>query len=488
MNDVMEHNKTNEEIIKKDSNENLDYLPGILQRKALEKNIPILLIIDGWHFSGKGYIINKILQPLDSRGYKVSSFEKLSKKDKNSPFMWPYWRELPQRGSIGIFSSSWYYRLTNHFYRNGIDDNLIKIVNDTEKLLTDDGYVLLKIFLNIDKKEQSKRIKKISKDKNISWLLNKEDIKQNKNYKKYLNLHKYILNKTDSSYSKWFIVNANNKKSAKKECLSYFLNTLKEVIPTVKKEPVKQEAKKTTESKLSHYKILDKIDYKKQISDTNYKNELPILQKRIRELQLKLLKKKIPLIIAFEGWDAAGKGGTIRRLTERMDPRNYRVNPYCAPDTHELKYNYLWRFWENFPVDGHVAIFDRTWYGRVLVERVEGFAKREEWKRAYKEINDMEYQLYYHGTIIIKFWLEIDEQTQLERFKSRENDKYKKWKITDEDWRNRSKRSLYKEALEEMLEKTDKKHSPWIIVEGNSKKFERIKVLKEVIKNIEKRL
>jgi polyphosphate:AMP phosphotransferase len=462
------------------------YLPGILQRKAIDKNIPVLILMEGWHFSGKGYIINELLKPMDPRGYKVFNFENFSKKEKSSPFMWPFWQNLPQRGNFGIFSSGWYYRLLYHFFKRGRDDNLIQIINNTEKLLIDDGYIILKFFLHINEKEQYKRMKSLSKDKNSSWLVNKKDEKQNKHYEKFCKLYDHILEKTNTDYSKWLLIDANDKKSAGDECTRLFLNILEEKISKINKEPIAQEAHEHKETEMKEYVILDNVDHNKKISDSKYKKELPKLQKKVNELQLKLLKKKTSVIMAFEGWDAAGKGGSIKRLTAKMDPRGYRVNPYSAPDSHELKYNYLWRFWKNFPTDGRIAIFDRSWYGRVLVERVEGFASRNEWERAYKEINDMEFQLHYHGIIIMKFWLEIDEETQLRRFKERENSDYKKWKITDEDWRNRSKRSLYKIALEEMLEKTSHDYAPWIIIEGDCKKSERIKVLKEAISNIEK--
>jgi polyphosphate kinase 2 (PPK2 family) len=198
--------------------------------------------------------------------------------------------------------------------------------------------------------------------------------------------------------------------------------------------------------------------------------------------------KRIPVVIAYEGWDAAGKGGNIRRLTEHLDPRGYEVVPIAAPNDIELAHHYLWRFWREVPKAGHITIFDRTWYGRVLVERVEGFCTVTDWRRAYREINEMERHLTAFGTVLCKFWLQIDRKEQLRRFREREAIAYKKWKITDEDWRNRRKWKAYQAAVEEMLARTSTPHAPWTIVESNCKWYARIKVLDTVIDAIKKAL
>ena len=235
-------------------------------------------------------------------------------------------------------------------------------------------------------------------------------------------------------------------------------------------------------------KILDTIDLDKVLSDEEYDIKLEKLQKKIQKLHGELYRQKIPMVIGFEGWDAGGKGGAIRRLTEKMDSRGYVVFPIQAPSTIEKNHHYLWRFWKNMPKDGHITIFDRTWYGRVMVERIEGFCSEEEWKRAYKEINDMEQSLYNAGAIVIKFWLQIDKGEQKARFEARQADPEKQWKITDEDWRNREKWDAYEMAVNEMIAKTSTQHAPWVIVEGNDKKYARIKVLETVIQAMETRL
>ena len=226
----------------------------------------------------------------------------------------------------------------------------------------------------------------------------------------------------------------------------------------------------------------------KEISDADYKKELDELQDKLKDLHNRLYRKRVPVIITYEGWDAAGKGGNIKRITEALDPRGFEVHPIASPEPREKARHYLWRFWTRLPKDGHIAIFDRTWYGRVMVERLEGFCSENDWKRAYNEMNEFEKELSDWGAVIIKFWVQIDKDTQLQRFTDRQNNPEKRWKITDEDWRNREKWDLYEEAVDEMLQKTSTAYAPWHILESVDKKYARIKALKIIIKELEKAL
>ncbi|MFJ7669322.1 polyphosphate kinase 2 family protein [Lysinibacillus sp. NPDC097195] len=231
---------------------------------------------------------------------------------------------------------------------------------------------------------------------------------------------------------------------------------------------------------------LKNLDLSIELDKKLYKKKLKVLQYEMLNAQQFLLNNKIGLILVFEGMDAAGKGGAIKRLIERVDPRGYVVHPISAPQPHELRYNYLQRFWRKLPQHGQIAIFDRSWYGRVLVERIEGFATKEEWSRAYEEINNFEKILTAGDYIIIKFWLHVSEEEQLKRFNERAQDPYKAWKLTDEDWRNREKTPEYIAAANEMFEKTDKKNAPWVLVAGNDKKHARVQVLQETLAHIER--
>lgn len=234
--------------------------------------------------------------------------------------------------------------------------------------------------------------------------------------------------------------------------------------------------------------LLSEIELDKDMDVIEYRRELSKCQKKLAKLHNELYRKKIPVVIAYEGWDAAGKGGNIKRIAGALDPRGYDVHPIASPEPHEKSRHYLWRFWTRLPKTGHIAIFDRTWYGRVMVERLEGFCSQNDWQRAYNEINEFEKELADWGAVVIKFWVQIDKETQLARFKDRENTPEKQWKITDEDWRNREKWDLYEDAVNEMLQKTSTDFAPWYILESNNKYYARIKALKLVIKRLEKAL
>ena len=229
-------------------------------------------------------------------------------------------------------------------------------------------------------------------------------------------------------------------------------------------------------------------DLNQKLTDEEYKEKLDALQDKLSDLHNRLYRKRVPLIIAYEGWDAAGKGGNIKRIAEALDPRGYEVHPISSPEPHEKARHFLWRFWTRLPKDGHVAIFDRTWYGRVMVERIEGFCTENDWKRAYNEINEFEKELDTWGAVLIKFWVHIDKDTQLERFNDRQNTPEKRWKITDEDWRNREKWDVYEEAVNDMIQKTSTRFAPWHILESVDKKYARIRALEIVVEELEKRL
>ena len=231
---------------------------------------------------------------------------------------------------------------------------------------------------------------------------------------------------------------------------------------------------------------LSEIPLDKELDDNTYKEELDRLQARLGELHNRLYRKKVPVIIAYEGWDAAGKGGNIKRITGALDPHGYEVYPIASPEPHEKARHYLWRFWTRLPKTGHIAIFDRTWYGRVMVERLEGFCSENDWMRAYNEINEFEKELQDWGAVLIKFWVQIDKETQLARFTDRQNTPEKQWKITDEDWRNRDKWDQYETAVNEMIQKTSTVYAPWHILESTDKKYARIKALRIVVEELEK--
>ena len=362
-------------------------------------------------------------------------------------------------------------------------------INTFERTLTDDGAVLIKLFLHISKKDQKKRFEKLLESKETAWRVSREDLERNKNYDGYKSILENMLEQTETEYAPWTIVEATDKKYATAKIYATVIHQLEEALKkrTVQKEE-KQTEKQEKKQKLFEASVLSNADLSCSYTKEEYKERLQKLQKKIAVLHSELYRRRIPVVLGFEGWDAGGKGGAIKRLTEFMDPRGYVVNPTAAPTEVEKNHHYLWRFWQNMPKAGHIAIFDRTWYGRVMVERIEGFCTKEEWQRAYREINDMEAHLANSGAIVMKFWMQIDKDEQERRFKERMENPEKQWKITDEDWRNREKWEQYEEAVNEMIIKTSTSYAPWTIVEGNCKYYARIKVLETVVNEIEKRL
>jgi len=362
-------------------------------------------------------------------------------------------------------------------------------IKSFERQLVDDGNVIIKFFLHITQKEQKKRFKKLESNSSTAWKVDKNDWKNYKNYNKFIKATEEMLAKTDTDFSPWTIVESHDWRFANVKVFKTVISALENKINEVKdKRAKKTPVRRKTVRRESITSILDKVDLSVDLTREEYDGALKKYQNRMRDLEHEVYKKRLSVIMVYEGWDAAGKGGNIKRLLKMMDPRGYEVIPIAAPNDIEKAHHYLWRFWKAIPKAGHIAIFDRSWYGRVMVERVEGFCTEEEWKKAYREINEMEEQLVNFGTVLIKFWLQVDRAEQLKRFKERQQNPHKQWKITDEDWRNRKKWIQYKTAVDEMLLRTSTSYAPWTIIESNSKLYARIKVLKTVIEEIEKKL
>ncbi|MDY5482602.1 MAG: phosphate--AMP phosphotransferase, partial [Clostridium sp.] len=330
-------------------------------------------------------------------------------------------------------------------------------------------------------------------NKETSWRVTEADWKRNKEYDKFLRMNEEMLERTDTGYAPWTIIEATDKNYAAMKILATVADRLQYELDRramEKKQPSGMTLMTSSPAAETRYKngVLSGVDLTKSLNREEYKKELDELQKKLEFLHSEIYRLRIPVVIGFEGWDAAGKGGAIRRLTSHLDPRGYKVNPTAAPNDVEKVHHYLWRFWNNMPKAGHIAIFDRTWYGRVMVERIEGFCSEADWRRAYQEINEMEAHMANFGAVVLKFWLHIDKDEQERRFKERMEDPAKQWKITDEDWRNREKWDDYETAVNEMLVRTSTTYAPWTIVEGNSKYYARVKVLRTVVEALEKKI
>lgn len=456
------------------------------QLKIKEAKLPVMVIFEGWGAAGKGSVIGKVIRNIDPRFFKVKNFAAPTADEKRYPFLYRYLLEIPEAGKFTFFDTYWLEEVANGVMSGEMSEEEYKqkihSINTTERSLHDNGYLILKFFFQIGRKEQKKRLEALAADKNTRWRVNGEDRKENRNYGKCLEVYDRFLEDTNRSVAPWYIIDAEDKKWAELQVLRF----LNQGIDTALKNQALAAPILQNPFPLKQMPKLADISLKdKTMSEETYREELSRLQKELNHLHYELYRKKIPVIIAYEGWDAAGKGGNIKRVAGALDPRGYEVHPIASPEPHEKARHFLWRFWTRLPKTGHIAIFDRTWYGRVMVERLEGFCSENDWQRAYNEINEFEKELTDWGAVVIKFWVQIDNETQLERFTERQNTPEKQWKITDEDWRNRDKWDLYEGAVNEMIRKTSTTFAPWYILESDDKKYARIKALRIVIKRIQ---
>jgi polyphosphate:AMP phosphotransferase len=465
-----------------------------LQRKCKEHGIPILILVEGLSAAGKGTLINRIIQPLDPRGFKVSCIASPSRDEQLRPFLWRFWSRTPSTGRIAIFDRSW--------YRNLLDADIDKRMSETglarayedvrafERQLRDGGTIILKFFLEISKEEQTTRLAALQANPATAWRVDDAVLQRLDRYKEYNEAVTRMYRESDTDAPiPWIKLQAKDSYQATANAQKVMIEVLGKRVKVAKNDGLStpKPNKPAPLPNFSNAPKLGDVDLSSSLSKKEYLKLIEEKQAKIHDLHYEMYRRRVPMVIVYEGWDAAGKGGNIRRLTARMDPRGYEVIPVSAPNDIEKSHHYLWRFWSEFPKAGHLAIYDRSWYGRVLVERVEGFCKEWEWKQAYREINEMEENFVNAGTILVKFWMHIDQKEQLKRFKARELSPNKSWKLGDEDWRNREKWKPYEEATNEMFMRTHTAHAPWTIIEGNCKRFARIRALDTVIEAIEKR-
>lgn len=460
---------------------------GFLQRSIRDAKIPVVILFEGFRASWRSELINKVIHALDPRGFRVFSASKTTEKEKESPFFLQFWKELPPAGQICIHHRAWYFLRNEHAVGDPDEasewyDVKFDEINAFERELVQGGCVLIKIFTHISKKKQKENMEKGQETMGSRWEKLAPGGIEGIDYNAYRKVYEDMLAATNTDLAPWHIVPMEDKRTGTEAVFRVLITALEEALKD-QQRPVDPE--KGPAKDLSIPDILGRYTPWQPMEQEEYDKKLKKYQKRLGELQYELAKRKISTVVAFEGQDAGGKGGAIKRLSESFDPLGYRVNPVSAPNEWEKQFHYLWRFWTRLPEPGEIAIFDRTWYGRVLVERVEGFAKISEWRRAYEEINDMEGQWVKQGIIVQKFWMQIDGEEQLKRFQARENDPNKTWKITPEDWRNRDKWDAYVDAVNEMLYRTDTRESPWTVVEANNKLYARLKVLETMIRRME---
>ncbi len=491
----------NKNLTKNEYKEMMDKLApkfAALQREARAKGLPVMVVFEGWGASGKGTMISRLIQPLDPRGFKVFTIQAENEEEHMHPFLWRFWTKTPAKGRMHIFDRSWYRRVITEQMDAPMDQKRLDAayhqILSFEEQLSADGTLIIKFFLHISADEQEKRLKKLERSSETKWRVTKADWKHFKQYKAYLPMYDHMLEQTDMSWAPWHVIEATDREYAAVKVMTIVAGMIEERLNEENAKESRSHLAERAQEELPGTEetmrttVLDGVDVSLTMTKEDYKKRLSVLQKELTRLQNEMYLKRIPVVVALEGWDAAGKGGAIKRLTEPLDPRGYEVVPTAAPNDIEKARHYLWRFWRAMPKDGHMTIFDRTWYGRVMVERIEGFCSQAEWRRAYREINQMEQNLTDHGVIVLKFWLQIDKDEQERRFNERMEDPEKQWKITDEDWRNREKWDAYVKAVDEMILRTSTTYAPWTIVEADSKYYARIKILETVVRALKNRI
>jgi polyphosphate:AMP phosphotransferase len=427
---------------------------------------------------------------MDPRHISTIAFSAPTDEERERPYMWRFWRSLPPKGKVGIFAGSWYSqpiadRIVGKMRRTALDEQL-ESINHFEAMLVNEGALVLKFWFHLSKDGQKKRLKALESNPQTAWRVTKESYQRLKTYDKLQEVAGHVLRVTNTAKAPWLIVEGTDDAYRSltvghmvRDAIQRRLQQGRQQVPVA--PPVIQSIDQRT--------VLSSLDLTLRLPKKEYERELAKYQGRLSELARdpRFVGKR-SLVLVFEGSDAAGKGGSIRRVAAALDARQYQIIPIAAPTEEELAQPYLWRFWRHVPRTGRVAVFDRSWYGRVLVERVEGFCSEADWLRAYAEINDFEHQLAEAGVVVVKFWLQISAEEQLRRFKEREDTDFKRFKITDEDWRNRERWDDYVSAACDMVDRCSTGSAPWTLVEANDKNYARAKVLRTICERLEKAL
>ena len=451
-------------------------------------NFAVLLIVAGPEGAGRSEMVNVLKEWLDPRHLVIKAFRERTDEEHERPMPWRYWRALPPKGRIGILFNGWYgdafvQRILGNTSAAEFDRHLAGIKHH-EDMLANEGMLILKFWMHLSKKDFQARNKELSKHLETRWRVTKEDEETYKRYDELREVAERGLRETSTAQAPWIVVEGLDERYRNLTVGTLVLNALQDRLAQKKAKPAAPKSAPLIDAR-NGPNLLDSLDLTKKLERDEYKDELAKWQARLGTLTRSPKFSKIALVAAFEGNDAAGKGGAIRRVTSALDARAYDVRPVAAPTDEEQAHPYLWRFWRHIPRRGGIAIFDRSWYGRVLVERVEGYCTVDDWMRAYGEINDFEQRLANFGIVVAKFWLSIAKDEQERRFKERENTPFKRFKITDEDWRNREKWDEYVDAVCDMVDRTSTEHAPWTLVEANDKLFARVKVLKTLCERIE---
>ena len=453
-----------------------------------QARFPLIVLLNGIEGAGKGETVRLLNEWMDPRLIQVETFDLPSDEELARPPYWRYWRRLPPKGRTGIFFGNWYSQMLQGRIHGRIDDAQLDQAIDGaerfERMLCDEGALIFKFWFHLSKQQMKARLKALQDDPLYSWRISPLDWQQSKTYDKFVRHGERVLRRTSRDYAPWYVVEGADERYRSLTVGRILLEGLQAALQ-MKERPKRQPHAAPVAASIDNRGLVDSLDMSQSLDKETYQQQLLSEQARLARLLSDKRMRRQALVAVFEGNDAAGKGGAIRRVAGALDPRQYRIVPVAAPTEEEQAQPYLWRFWRHIPARGQFSMFDRSWYGRVLVERVEGYCSQADWLRAYGEINDFEEQLTDAGVVVVKFWMAIDQQTQLERFKAREETSFKRFKITGDDWRNRDKWSLYVDAVNDMVDRTSTEIAPWTLIEANDKRFARVKVLRTINEALE---
>lgn len=457
-----------------------------------EADFPVIILLAGNDRIGCNALLHTLHDLMDSRYMRTNALGSPTTEELERPRFWRFWRALPRRGQIGVFLGAWPLNAIHDYMHGSLKkaglERRLEHIRSFEQHLIADGALVLKFWLHLPKPVFKRRLKAAKKNPLKVWQIEAEDWQAYRVYDEAIKVAERVVRRTDTGDAAWHLIESTDARYRDATVGQVILAALTQRLNRPVTDPMPKPPVAPAGCNPLPSTILNTVDLSRSLSRSNYRRQRDIYQGKLSRLSDQAMVQGVSSVLVFEGWDAAGKGGVIRRLTAAMDPEVYNVFPVAAPTPEELAHPYLWRFWRRLPRAGHVTIFDRSWYGRVLVERVEGFASTAEWQRAYSEINDFEEQLVDSGIVLLKFWLHIDPDEQLRRFQDREAMPYKKYKITEEDYRNRDQWPLYEQAVHDMILHTSTDDTPWHLIPSNDKRWARVEVLKTYCQQLEQRL
>jgi polyphosphate:AMP phosphotransferase len=453
------------------------------------KRFPVLIIISGVEMGGRGETANKLIEWMDPRHIRVRAFGPRGEEERGRPAGWRYWREFPPKGRMGIFMNAWYHDAMAGRIDGDLDEfrfeRALDRVRHLERMLVEEGTLVMKFWIHLPQGEHKKRLKRLHRRDDVAWPVEKDDWERFRIYSKARAVAERMLRETSTAEAPWAVIEGSDERYRFLTVGKLLLDALQARL----KQRFDRERRALAPPPMpvtDNLALIRNLDLAKKLAKVDYEKSLARWQRKLAaSVRSKKFMRNHSLICVFEGTDAAGKGGAVRRVVAALDARQYAIVPVSAPTDEELAQPYLWRFWRRLPRPGGVVIYDRSWYGRVLVERVEGFCSTADWMRAYGEMNDFEEQLVNAGTVVVKFWMQISKKEQLRRFREREKTPFKRFKITKEDWRNRRKWNEYEQAVCDMVERTSTEIAPWTLVEAEDKQFARVKVLRTIVERVE---